>query len=303
MSLYGWFQGRGPSGYGYNSTAEEVTEGLSLAGQRFLVTGAASGLGLESVRVLSLRGASVVAAARTAEAARTACAGIAGVEAVACDLSEPSSVRSAVAEIRKGEPLTAIICNAGVMALPALKLQYGYEAQFFTNHVGHFLLVTGLLDRLTDKGRVVMLSSGAHVQAPAEGIAFDNLDGRKSYSPWVAYGQSKLANLLFARQLAVRLRGTTRTANALHPGVIRTNLGRHLGGAMNVLFSVFGPLFTKNIPQGTSTQLYVATHPALESTSGEYFADCNVAQSSERGRDMALAERLWSETERIVAGL
>jgi NAD(P)-dependent dehydrogenase (short-subunit alcohol dehydrogenase family) len=305
MSVFGWFQGRGDNGFGYNSTAEQVTSGLDLKGRRILVTGAASGLGLETVRVLALRGASVVAAARTAEQARQACAAfsVGAIEPVACDLSEPASVRACVETVRQGAPLDAIIANAGIMALPKLELKHGYEAQFFTNHVGHFLLVTGLVDHLADNGRVVMVSSRAHMRAPPEGIPFDNLSGQRSYDPWTAYGVSKVANLLFARQLAKRLAGTARTANALHPGVIRTNLSRHMGGLLNVAFVSLGPLMFKTIPQGAATQCFLATHPSVAAISGEYFADCNVATSSAAGRDMALAERLWQETERIVAAL
>jgi NAD(P)-dependent dehydrogenase (short-subunit alcohol dehydrogenase family) len=302
MSVYGWFQRRGDNGFGYNSTAEEVTAGLDLRGRRILVTGAASGLGLETARVLTLRGAQVVAAARSSEQARQACSVFPGsVEPVACDLSEPASVRACVETLRRGAPLDAIVANAGIMALPTLELKHGYEAQFFTNHVGHFLLVTGLLDQLSPTGRVVMVSSRAHHRAPPEGIVFDNLSGQRSYDPWEAYGVSKVANLLFARQLAKRLAGTARTANVLHPGVIRTNLSRHMGGVINVLFQGLGPLLFKTIPQGAATQCFLATHPSVAAVSGEYFEDCNVATSSAAGRDMALAERLWQETERIVA--
>src|SRR5205085_12218388 len=121
-----------------------------------------------------------------------------------------------------------ILCNAGIMALPKREIHHGQEMQFFTNHIGHFLLVTGLLGRLSQTGRIVMLSSDAHTMAPAEGIQFGDLTFEKNYRPWKAYGQSKLANLLFARSLAQRFAGTRQTANALHPGVIATNLGRHM---------------------------------------------------------------------------
>lgn len=305
MSLPGWIKGRGASGFGYDSTATDVTEGLDLRGKTVLVTGCASGLGAETMRVLAGRGARVLGAARTLAGATRACAA-AGGETVplACDLSEPASVRDAVRHVTSvGQPLDAIVANAGIMAVPRLQLQHGYEAQFFTNHVGHHLLVTRLLAQLADTARVVMVSSSLHTAAPPEGIQFDNLAGEKSYAPWTAYGQSKLANLLFARHLARRLPKPGQTANAVHPGVIRTNLQRHMNPALRVAFFAFGPLFLKSAAQGAATQTYVAVHPGAASTSGEYFADCNVAPSSALGRDAALAERLWQKTEEILARL
>jgi WW domain-containing oxidoreductase len=188
------------------------------------------------------------------------------------------------------------------MALPRLEQAFGYELQFFTNHIGHFLLVTGLLSDLAENARVVVLSSAAHARAPTGGIEFDNLSGKNGYDPWVAYGQSKLANLLFAKELAQRLAGTGKTANAVHPGVINTKLARSrpiIAFAMHIA----EPIGFKSIPQGAATQCYVATHPKLERVSGEYFADCNVARSTRASRDPALAARLWAESERIVADL
>jgi NAD(P)-dependent dehydrogenase (short-subunit alcohol dehydrogenase family) len=303
MSLAALVKGRGPSGYGYGTTAEEVTAGLDLSGRTFLVTGVNSGLGLETTRVLSLRGAHVVALARTKESAASALASVgAKGTPVACDLSEPESVRAAVEEVKKGAPLDAMVCNAGVMALPKRHVKHGLELQFLTNHVGHFLLVTGLLDRLNEPGRVVVLSSAAHRYAPREGIRLDDLGASRGYNGWVAYGQSKLANILFARALAKRLggEGAARTANSLHPGVIKTNLGRHMGFAVQIGYALGGPLVLKSIPQGASTQCYVATHPTLAKVSAKYFADCNVARPSRLAEDDALAEALWEKTEEIA---
>ncbi len=304
MSLYASLTGRGPSGFGYASTAEEVTDGLDLRGRRILLTGCNSGLGAESMRVLAARGATVLGAARSIEKAREACEAVTGdTIPVACDLSEPESVRACVATVKALGPLDVILCNAGVMALPTLERKYGYELQFFTNHVGHFLLVTGLLDALTPTARVVMLSSGAHKAAPPAGIAFDNLNGERGYAAWAAYGQAKLANLLFARELALRFAGTTKVANALHPGVIATNLGRHMNPAVRLGLTVMRPLFMKSTPQGAATQCWAAAHPDAGRHNGAYFSDCNVAKSSPYGEDARLAAALWARTEEIVAAL
>ncbi len=303
MSVYELFKGKGPSGFGYGSTAEQVTEGRSLAGKTYLVTGCNSGLGQEALRVLCLRGAKVVGTARTLEKAKAACAGIMGETVpLACELSDPGSVRACVAEVKRlGLRLDGLIANAGIMALPKLETAHGVELQLFTNHIGHFILVTGLIDQLTDDGRVVMLSSAAHTMAPKEGIEFDNLDGSRGYGDWKNYGQSKLANLLFAKELARRFEGTKKTANAVHPGVIRTNLGRHMNAVVGFFFGVFGPLVLKSVPQGTATEVYVATHPSLSAVSGKYFADCNVAPARADADDAVLARRLWEESEKIVA--
>ena len=306
MSLYSIFAGRGPSGFGYASTAEEVTAGVALGGKTILVTGVGTGLGLETLRVLSLRGAHVLAAARTEARAAEAIARVAPGRAtpLACELSEPASVRACAEAVRRrGTRLDAIVANAGIMALPKLEQKHGLELQFLTNHLGHFLLVTGLLDALADDARVVMLSSSAHFRAPREGIRFDDLSGQKSYRPWVAYGQSKLANLLFAKELARRFSGTRRTANAVHPGVIPTELVRSIPPLVRAAWGAAGPLFLKSIPQGAATQCYVAVHPGAASAHGEYFADCNVAVPRADASDPALARQLWEESERLAERL
>ncbi len=305
MSLAALVKGKGPNGFGYGSTAEEVTEGVDLSGKTFLLTGCNSGLGLETMRVLSLRGAHVIAAARTEEKAVAALAEAkADGTPVACELSEPSSVRACIEAVQgMGRPLDGILCNAGIMALPDLTQQHGVEMQFFTNHIGHYMLVTGLLESLTDTGRVVMVSSSAHKMAPKVGIEVDNLSGERNYKPWKAYGQSKLANLLFAKALAGSFDGNGRTANALHPGVIQTNLGRHMNPFMRGAMTVGGPLFLKSIPQGAATQCYLIAHPDAAGVSGEYYADCNPAKTSHQATDDMLALALWDASADIVAGL
>jgi NAD(P)-dependent dehydrogenase (short-subunit alcohol dehydrogenase family) len=305
MSLVSLLKKNGPSGFGYGSTAEQVTEGLDLHGKTILLTGCNSGLGLEAMRVLSMRGAKVVAAARTVDKAMQACATVTGPTIpLACELSDPASVRACVAAVKeKGLTLDVLLCNAGIMALPKLEQAHGVELQLFTNHVGHFMLVTGLLDRLAPDGRVVVLSSGAHKMAPKGGIDFDDLSGAKRYSAWTNYGQSKFANLLFAKELARRLAGSRRTANALHPGVIRTNLGRHMPGPMNAVFAAIGVVFFKDVHQGAATEVWASSHPSLAGVTGQYLADCNVAAPRPDAEDPALAKRLWDVTEEIVARL
>jgi WW domain-containing oxidoreductase len=306
MSLFSKFMGAGPNGFGYGTTAEQATAGVDLRGKTYLLTGCNSGIGLETLRVLGLRGGHVVAAARTEAKAREAgiAAGWSEITPVACELSDPASVRACVAEVlRIGRPLDAIICNAGIMALPKLTQERGFELQFFTNHIGHFVLVTGLLDALAPDGRVVMVSSRAHRNTPPGGILFDDLGYSRGYHPWKSYGQSKLANILFARELARRFADTERTAYALHPGVIQTNLGRHMNPLMVAAFGAMGPLFLKTIPQGAATQCFLATRSGISAASGQYFADCNPARPTAYGTDDALAARLWRVSEEIVAGL
>lgn len=304
MSLLSRFTRPGPSGFGYASTAEEVTHGLDLRGKTYLLTGCNSGLGFETLRVLASRGARVIATARSLDKARDACARVSGdTRPLACDLGEPASVRACAATLSSdGTPLSAIICNAGIMALPQLTQVHGYEKQFFTNHIGHFLLVISLLPVLADDGRVVVVSSDAHRRAPKEGVQLDNLSGEAGYRPWTAYGQSKLANLLFARELARRLPRQGQSANALHPGVIATNLARSMPLAARLGFAALAPLALKSIPQGAATQCYVATNPGLVAN-GEWFSHCNIARSSRLGSDMELARRLWEVSERIVQKL
>lgn len=306
MSLVSMIRGRsGASGFGYASTAEEVTKGLDLTGKTVLITGVGSGLGAESARVLAMRGARVLGAARTKDKAAEACRSLGnGAIPLACELSDPASVRACVDDVKQqGIAVDVLLCNAGVMALPKREVLHGQELQFLTNHIGHFILVTGLLGSLTERGRVVMLSSAAHHRAPEVGIDFDDLTLEKSYSPWGAYGQSKLANLLFAKSLAKRLSGTRQTANALHPGVIATNLWRHMNVVARVAAPVAAAVALKSMEQGAATQCYVATHPSLASVSGEYFADCNVEKPSRHARNEAMAEKLWEVTEAIVAKL
>jgi len=305
MSLVAALKGKGPNGLGYATTAEQATAGCALSGKTMLVTGCNSGIGLETVRALALRGARIVATARTVEKARDACAGLKGdFLPLGCELSEPASVRACVAAVKGGAaPLDAIVCNAGVMAIPTPQQKSGWELHLFTNHIGHFILVTGLLDRLAPAGRVVVVGSNAHRRAPAGGIDFDNLSGERGYHPMRAYGVSKLANILFTRELARRLGSGPQTANTLHPGVIATNIVRTLPAPAKMAFQILAPLALKTPAEGAATQSYLAASPAVANVTGAYYADCNPSETLPIGRDMALAARLWQESEALVARL
>ena len=305
MSFFARFNSAGPTGFGYGSTAEQVPDGLSLDGKTILVTGCNSGIGQEACRVLALRGALVLGTARTQEKAAAACAAFPGkAVGYACELSDPASVRGCVAAVQAaGHQLDAIICDAGIMMLPKLEKAQGYELQFFTNHVGHFMLVTGLLEQLKDEGRVVMLSSEGHRSAPVGGIDFDNLSGDKGYQPLRAYGQSKLANLLFAKELQRRFTGTKKTAYAVHPGVVATNLARNLGPVLSRVFTAMGQLFLKSVDEGAATAVFAAVSPKALPLAGSYLSDSNVKKPRADAEDATLAARLWEVSEEIVRAL
>jgi len=289
------------------TTAEEVTTGLDLKGQTALVTGATSGIGLETARVLALRGAHVLVTGRTLEKARAACESIPGrATPLACELEDFDGVAECAARVTQlGVPLDMLICNAGIMAPPRLELVRGLEKQYVVNHLSHFLLVHRLLDavRAAPAGRVVMVSSSAHKWAPPGGIAFDNLTGEKGYDPRVFYGQSKLANALVARELAKRLAGSGTTANSVHPGLIITNIIRYIPTWQQLLAPLLGPLLRSRIkttPQGAATTCYVAAHPDTAKISGRYFADCAVATPEKVMEDDKLAARLWADAEKLT---
>ena len=291
--------------FNFDSTAEQVTEGLDLSGQIWLVTGSNSGLGKETVRVLALRGATVIAAARTEEKAAAALAAL-GIEGIplACELSEPESVRAAVEQVQASAvKLTGIIANAGIMALPTLQQKHGLELQYLTNHIGHFILVTGLVDQLTDDGRVVMLSSGAHYYARKSGLELDNLSGERDYNDWRMYGRSKLANIQFANALNRRFAGSNRTANAVHPGVIDTNLARHIPERDAMYARLSKQVRLKTVEQGAATQCLVATRPELAGVGGLYFSDCQTASTAAIAGDVEQSEALWMISEDWVRGL
>ncbi|MBL8200759.1 MAG: SDR family oxidoreductase [Chromatiales bacterium] len=287
-----------------DSTAEDVTAGMDLSGLTALVTGANSGLGYESMRVLALRGAHVIGTARTLEKATEACTSVPGrTTPVALELTDFDSVVACAAQVATlGVPLDILMCNAGVMEVPTAEQINGIERHFVTNHLGHFLLTRRLVPQLmaAPQGRVVVVSSGAYKQAPAAGIEFDNLSGERDYEPRKAYGQSKLANYLFVRELARRMEGTRVTANALQPGVIMTNLGRYLPWYQVVTAKLIGWTFMKSVEAGAATQVYVATWPKLAGISGYFFRDCNAFLPGGNMENDELAARLWTVSEDLT---
>ena len=294
------------SPFGKTSTALEVTEGLDLSGKVALVTGCNSGLGYETMRVLALRGATVIGAARTAEKAQLACDSIEGnAIPVVCELADLQSVADCGAVVRElGLPIDMLILNAGIMALQELEQVNGIEKHFFVNHLGHFVLANQVMSQvlLSEQGRVVVLSSSGHSFAPESGIEFDNLSGETDYEPWKMYGQSKLANGLFSLELNKRLQGTGATSNCVHPGVINTNLGRHFPWWQKIAADLIGWSFMKTTEAGAATETYVATAPALEGYGGYYFSDCNAVNPGPQMQDEALAAQLWDVSLELTQG-
>ncbi len=288
-------------------TAEEVTAGIDLTGKVAVVTGCNSGLGLETMRVLALRGAHVFGTGRTMERASEACSSVEGRAApLALELSDLQSCVDCAAALSVQTPvIDMLICNAGIVAGNDLRVVNGVEQTFAINHVGHFVFVNHLLDQLTAaaQGRVVMVSSAAaYGSLPEGGIDFDNLDGSKGYSTFESYSVSKLANALFALELAQRFTGTRATANSIHPGNVRTNIGRNMGGFMRMMMAAAQAVAGRDVAEGAATQCYVATSPALSEVSGYYFEDCNpVLVQGSYLYDRDLAQRLWQVTEDLTS--
>jgi NAD(P)-dependent dehydrogenase (short-subunit alcohol dehydrogenase family) len=294
------------SSFGASATAEEVTAGIDMSGKTIVVTGCNSGIGLETMRVLALRGAHVIGTARTLERGQQACEGIQGsATPVVLELSDFDSVVACADAIDSmATRIDVLICNAGVL-LTDLQQVGGLEMQFVVNHLGHFVLTNRLLDRVAaaPQGRVIVVGSMAHRQVPPGGIQFDNLSGRG----WErqAYGHSKLANGLFSFELAKRLQGTNVTSNSLHPGVVATNIMRNMnftppvGGGQGGRSGGGGFQF-ESPQQGAATSCYLATDRALAAISGLYFVDCNPADQSDHQKDPLMAAKLWQVSEELT---
>ncbi|GAB6897955.1 SDR family NAD(P)-dependent oxidoreductase [Kineosporia succinea] len=287
------------------STAAQVVAGTDLTGKRAIVTGAASGIGVETARALAGAGAQVTIAVRDLEAGERTAATIPGSAVEHLDLSDQASVR-ALAERWQG-PLHILVNNAGVMASPLSRTAEGWESQFATNHFGHFALAVRLHDALAAAhgARVVAVSSSAHHRA---GIDFDDIHfERRAYEPWTAYGQSKTANVLFAVEGAKRWAADGITVNALNPGGIRTNLQRHVSDeeleALRTAAAAGGEeLRWKSVEEGAATSVLLAASPLVAGVTGTYFDDCAEAPLGRIGArhgvsahalDPQAAERLW----------
>ncbi|MEX5637603.1 SDR family NAD(P)-dependent oxidoreductase [Parafrankia sp. FMc2] len=302
--------------FGAESTAAEVIAGVDLTGQRTIVTGGASGIGIETARALAGAGAEVTLAVRDTGAGERTAADIAAGGATgrvlveALDLADQASVTAFTS--RWDGPLDILVNNAGVMASPLTRTPEGWELQFATNHLGHFALTTGLYRALVAAAgaRVVSVSSSAHHRSS---VVFDDIHfERRPYDPWSAYGQSKTANVLFAVEASRRWAGDDITVNALMPGGIRTNLQRHVSEEeLDRLRAAAGgdDLKWKTPEQGAATSILVAVSPLLAGAGGRYFEDCNEAEvgvlSARNGvaayaLDPQAAARLWDVSEQTL---
>ncbi|MEK7265622.1 MAG: oxidoreductase [Pseudomonadota bacterium] len=311
------------SAFNAKSTTAEVVKGFDLSGKFAIVTGGYSGIGIETVRALAGAGAEILVPARDVAKARDALKSIPGkIGIAAMDLSDLPSVRKFAAEVvAGGKPLHLLINNAGVMASPETRIGKGWELQFGTNHIGHFVLTSALAPLLKKArgARVVSLSSTGHKLSP---IRWDDIHFTKEpYNKWLAYGQSKTANALFARELNRRMKGDGVEAFSVHPGGIVTPLQRHLDKEEMIALGWLGPdgeisemvkVLFKTPEQGASTTVWAATSSALSGKGGVYCENCNIAEIAgpdaprwaevqPHACDNEQAARLWTETEKMQA--
>jgi NAD(P)-dependent dehydrogenase (short-subunit alcohol dehydrogenase family) len=296
---------RGP--FDEDSTAEDVTDGIDLSGKIAVVTGCTSGIGFETMRVLALRGAWVIGTSRSLQRADDACRRVRGkTTPLELELADFDSVVRCAETIRAlNSPIDMLVLNAGFRGGGNERtLIDGIEKHFLVNHLGHFVLVNRLLDRLyfAWQGRIVVVASrAAYRGAPESGIRFDDITLARDYSDSLAYGHSKLANVLFSLELGKLLKGTRITSNALHPGVIDTEIDRNVNRFLQFGFGVLASLRGKSVEAGAATSCYVATSPLLGSTSGRYFEDCNAVEiPASHLQDMAMADRLWFLSEELT---
>jgi NAD(P)-dependent dehydrogenase (short-subunit alcohol dehydrogenase family) len=308
--------------FGATSTTDEVLEGVDLSGQRILVTGVSAGLGVETARVLAAHGAHVVGAARDLEKARRATGEVlaqakngGGLELVELDLASLASVRAcADALVAAGKPFDVVIANAGVMACPQGKTADGFETQFGTNHLGHFVLVNRIVPLMKPGSRLVNLSSSGHrfSDVNLEDPGFEHTE----YTEFGAYGRSKTANILFAVEFDRRHKAEGKRAVAVHPGGIQTELGRHLKPEVlqqliDQANAAGGGAFTwKTVPQGAATTVWAGFVAPIDAVGGLFCEDCHIAEPSE-GPDMRsgvrayalnpdTAKALWAKSEEMV---
>jgi NAD(P)-dependent dehydrogenase (short-subunit alcohol dehydrogenase family) len=305
------------SGFGAQSTATEVLEGLDLSGRLAIVTGGYSGLGLETTKALSAAGATVVVPSRRRAHAEEVLAGVPRVEVDELDLGDLDSVHGFAARfLETGRGVDFLINNAAIMACPETRVGPGWEAQFATNHLGHYALTNLLWPALAAGGaRVVALSSTGHKISP---IRFDDLQFETGYDKWAAYGQAKTANSLFAVQLDALGQDAGVRAFAAHPGGILTPLQRHLTreemmerGWIDADGNAI--MRFKNPEQGAATATWAATNPKLEGVGGVYCEDCDIAEPTEVGSpdertrgvdahaiDRDAAARLWTVSAQLT---
>jgi NAD(P)-dependent dehydrogenase (short-subunit alcohol dehydrogenase family) len=309
------------SGFGPATTSDDVLQGHDLTGKQAIVTGGYDGIGLETTRNLAKAGAQVTVPARSLKKAHAALDGLANATIEPLDLLNPASIDAFVAKfVESGKPLHILINNAGIMANPLTRDARGYESQFATNHLGHFHLAARLWPALkrANGARVVAVSSRGHRRA---GVDFDdpNFEQRK-YERWVAYGQSKSANVLFAVGFDAKAMQHGVRAFALHPGAIITNLAQYISKedirASGVLDEndqyIYDPVKALKTPeQGAATSLWCATSPTLDGMGGVYCEDCNIAHAVPADStgltgvrpwaiDRALAQRLWALSEKLT---
>jgi NAD(P)-dependent dehydrogenase (short-subunit alcohol dehydrogenase family) len=310
-----------PTRFGAESTTDEVLDSIDLSGKRVLVTGVSAGLGVETARVLVAHGADVVGAARDLDKARRATATIEGpgkLSFVQCDLGSLASVRACADALHaKGDRFDVVIANAGVMAVPEKReTADGFEMQFGTNHLGHFVLINRIAGLINDGGRLVNLSSAGHRYSDV--VLDDPNFERTEYTPFGAYGRSKTANALFAVEFDRRHRDRGVRATAVHPGGIMTELGRHMDeGELDALVEQINAAMPegqsfhwKSIPQGAATSVWAGFVAGADEIGGKYCEDCHVADFSageglrEGVQAYALdpdnAKALWAKSEEMV---
>src|ERR1700722_15721489 len=317
--------------FGAKSTTEDVLAGIDLKGKRILVTGVSAGIGVETARALVAHGASVVGAARDLEKAKRATTEVSkagaktggSFELIELDLASLKSVRSATDKLlADGRPFDVIIANAGVMATPSGKTQDGFETQFGTNHLGHFVFVNRIAKLIKDGGRLINLASSGHRYSNVD-LNDPNFESTP-YEPFIAYGRSKTANILFAVAFDERHRDRGVRAAAIHPGGIQTELGRYLDPArvpsmieqMNKQLEAEGkaPFQWKTIPQGAATSVWAGVVAPADEVGGRYCEDCHVASLVPANApidtinegvlayalDANNAEALWKKSEEMV---
>ena len=311
--------------FGFESTADDVLDGIDLSGKRVLVTGVSAGLGVETARALAAHGAQVIGAARDLDKARRAtepvraqAANGGSLELIELDLASLASVRAcADALLAEGAPFDLVIANAGVMATPPGTTADGFETQFGTNHLGHFVLVNRIAPLMRPGARLVTLASSGHRRADVD-LVDPNFE-HTPYDEWVAYGRAKTANVLFAVEFDRRHRGRGVRAAAVHPGGIQTELSRHLtqDALIKLMETIQAnrpadapPFRLKSIPQGAATTLWAGVVAPADEVGGRYCEDCHVAEVLDIGQtlggvrsyalDPERAKALWAKSEEMV---